>query len=319
MPTTAPRRAVVTGAAGFIGTHLTRALLASGTRVIAVDRHPMPPMPPAPNLVPVAADLNVCPLEPLLLDADVIFHLAAIPGVRPSWGPDFQAYLAANLHTTHRLMTAAAHTGVPRLVLASSSSVYGHTDGTPSSESNPPRPASPYAVTKLAAEHLCLAHSTRPRYPTSVVALRYFTVYGPGQRPDMLIQRALAAVLTGSPLQVYGDGSQRRDFTYVDDVVRATLAAADAPATNTIINVGSGTPTTIRDVLDTVSQLTGHHLPATSTHPHPGDTPTTHADVTRARDLLDWTPTTPLHTGIAHQWRHLTALRPIDRGSRASR
>ncbi|MER6046618.1 NAD-dependent epimerase/dehydratase family protein [Streptomyces sp. NPDC001793] len=154
-----------------------------------------------------------------------------------------------------RLITACERQGVPRLVLASSSSVYGHTDGTPCREDDPARPLSPYGVTKLAAEQLCLAHARRCTAVTSVLALRYFTVHGPRQRPDMLISRALRAALSGVPLRLFGDGSQRRDFTYIDDAVAATRAAATAPARAEVVNVGGGSSTSVSDVLTTIESV----------------------------------------------------------------
>lgn len=269
-PTNAvPRRAVVTGSAGFIGSHLAHALVQAGTTVIGVDRRdPSTDPTAAANLAAlrgrqgyhhVTADLLHCAIDPLLINADAVFHLAGIPGVRPSWGPQFGDYLASNVLATHRVLEASTRIGVPRLVVASSSSVYGPTDGDASLETDRPNPASPYAVTKLAEEQLCLAYAGRPGGP-SVVALRYFTVYGPRQRADMFTHRALYAALTGQPLRLYGDGHQRRDFTYIDDVVAATIAAGTVPNAHGPINVGGGSNASLLDVINIANSLTGREI-----------------------------------------------------------
>ncbi|KPI15678.1 UDP-glucose 4-epimerase [Actinobacteria bacterium OK074] len=309
------RRVVVTGAAGFIGSHLSRALLEAGTTVIGIDRrHQQHDATAAanltellafPNFVPVTADLMACPLDPVLLDADAVFHLAALPGVRPSWGPEFDAYVAANIQSTQRLMASAYRLGIRRVVLASSSSVYGTTDGSPSSETDCPAPLSPYAVTKLAAEHLCLAHAARPDTTTSVVALRYFTVYGPRQRPDMLIHRVLTSALRQTPLHLFGNGLQQRDFTYVDDVVRATIAAALTPTANTVLNVGSANSTAVTEVLDIAHRLTGRPASVAQARSRPGDVSATLADISRAHEVLGWKPEVTLVEGMERQLRCL--------------
>lgn len=310
------RRAVITGSAGFIGSHLAQALLQDGTTVIGLDRRDaatdrsaaanLAPLIGQPGYVPVTADLLTCAVEPVLLDADVVFHLAGVPGVRPSWGPRFSSYVQCNILATQRLMDAAAKLGVPRLVVASSSSVYGPTDGRPSRETDHPHPASPYAVTKLAEEQLCLAHAARSDCRTSVVALRYFTVYGPRQRADMFTHRALLAAVTGTSLRIYGDGRQRRDFTYIDDAVTATLAAASAPEDTGVVNVGGGGDTSLTEVMQLVEQLTGHQLAVEHLTSRSGDVPVTKADGSRARTRLGWEPTVDLAAGIRAQLRHLT-------------
>jgi UDP-glucuronate 4-epimerase len=313
-----PRRVVVTGAAGFIGSCLVEYLLRLGATVIAVDRRDCGPGPAAvsdlpgsagaPSLIKVRADLRSCAIEPLLVDADVIYHLAAIPGVRDSWGPAFSDYVSCNLFTAQRLMQAAVRLGVPRVVLASSSSVYGLTDGKPSPETAPPRPASPYGVTKLAAEQLCLAHAARHGTLTQVVALRYFTVYGPGQRHDMFIHRVLAAALGGPPVTLYGTGERRRDFTYITDAVTATITASTAPIGSGILNVGGGASTSLKDVLLTAGRLTGMQVPVINAHPYDGDVPATLADPARIRSL-GWSPRTDIATGMARQLECLTSIR----------
>lgn len=312
------RRVVVTGSAGFIGSHLARTLLETGVTVVGIDRRDQNSDPIAaanladlnsnPRFIPITVNLMDCPVEPLLLDVDAVFHLAGMPGVRPSWGSEFDAYVSANIQAVQRVMAAAVRLRVPRVVLASSSSVYGLTDGSPSAETDLPCPASPYAVTKLAAEKLCLAHTARSDSETSVVALRYFTVYGPGQRPDMLIHRALAAALRRTPVRVFGAGGQQRDFTYVGDVVRATIAAATAPDGNVVINIGAGSSASVADVLTIAHRLTGRPVPVTTSGAHDGDVQATLADTAQARRLLGWKPEVELADGIERQLRHLQAL-----------
>jgi nucleoside-diphosphate-sugar epimerase len=306
---------VVTGAAGFIGSHLAESLLGRGVQVIGIDRRPVSRDPVAARNVAalvghpafrlVEGDLAVLDLAPYLADTSVVYHLAGIPGVRSSWGESFADYLTCNVLVTQRLLDGCAAARVPRLVLASSSSVYGGSAGRPSKETDLPTPLSPYGVTKLAAERLALAHARRVDTATSVVALRYFTVYGPRQRPDMAIGRALRAVRTGLPLRLYGDGSQRRDFTYVGDVVAATLAAATALARDEVVNVGGGSNVSMLDVLECAAEITGREVPVQREAPQPGDVEATLADLAKARDLLGYQPVISLADGMRLQWKWL--------------
>ncbi|MFF1676139.1 NAD-dependent epimerase/dehydratase family protein [Streptomyces sp. NPDC058256] len=308
-----PRRAVVTGVAGFIGSHLAHSLLQAGTTVIGVDRRdPATDRAAATNLaaldglpgyIHVTADLLTCAIDPLLLDANVIFHLAGVPGVRPSWGPHFSEYVNSNILATQRMMEAATRIRVPRLVVASSSSVYGSTDGSHSVESDHPRPASPYAVTKLAEEQLCLAHAARGDCPTSVIALRYFTVYGPRQRSDMFTHRALEAALTGRPLRLYGDGHQRRDFTYIDDAIAATIAAAAAPKAAGIVNVGGGSSVSLLEVINIAKNVVGRDIEIQLESERIGDVWITRADPRHAYEVLGWQPAVDLHNGMHAQMK----------------
>ncbi|GAA4057882.1 MULTISPECIES: NAD-dependent epimerase/dehydratase family protein [Actinomadura] len=310
-------RTVVTGVAGFLGSHVAEALLARGHTVLGVDRRsPDLDETAARNLAGalerpgfrlVVADLNHTPLEPLLDEAVTVYHLAAVPGVRASWGPRFGAYVASNVLATRRVVAACARVRTPRLVFASSSSVYGTTTGLPSREDDPTLPASPYGMTKLAAERLCLAHAREADARTSVVALRYFTLYGPRQRPDMMISRVLRAALTGEPVRVYGDGTQRRDFTYVGDAVAATLAAGAVAARAEAVNVGGGAGVSLRELLDLAAEVTGRPVPVIDDVPQRGDVAVTCADLAKARDLLGHVPATGLAEGLARQWEHLTA------------
>ncbi|MEE6260146.1 NAD-dependent epimerase/dehydratase family protein [Plantactinospora sonchi] len=310
-------RVLVTGAAGFIGSHLVDALLARGVTVLGLDRRRLGEHPLAgENLAtavtnrlftPYHLDLATDQLDDVVKGCDTVFHLAARPGVRQSWGGEFLDYAQANVVGTHRLLDACTREGVRRLVVASSSSVYGPADR-PSREIDPTCPVSPYGVSKLAAEHLCLAYARRPDSRLSVAALRYFTVYGPRQRPDMLIGRILFAAYTGFPITLYGDGSQRREFTYVSDVVTATLGAAHLDVRAAVINVGGGASVSMRGVIDEAAKVTGRQVPVKVVDAQPGDVPATAADLTRAGRLLGYWPTVGLHEGLARQSAWLVNL-----------
>ncbi|MBN1172996.1 MAG: NAD-dependent epimerase/dehydratase family protein [Micromonosporaceae bacterium] len=310
---------VVTGAAGFIGSHVVDRLLNLGHHVIGIDRR-QPQVDPFARVnmqaamdhsrfTLIEADLLSGDLAQILDGAGCVFHLAAVPGVRASWGSGFDEYLTANVLATQRLLTACERTGVPRLVYASSSSVYGPAGG-PSRECDPTRPLSPYGVTKLAGEQLCLAHALRPGASLRTIALRYFTVYGPRQRPDMAIGRILASALTGSPYVLFGDGSQRREFTYIDDVVAATIAAAGATANATVINIGGGCSVDMCAVIATAEDVTRTRVPVTQVAVQAGDVPATAADLTTARTVLGYRPSVDLRTGMARHTEWLRWLPP---------
>ena len=310
-------RVVVTGAAGFVGSHLVDALLAAGHAVVGVDRRsPRSDLLAGLNLdralkhprfTWVEDDVANISLDAALDGADCVFHLAAVPGVRRSWGSEFPAYITANVVATDRLVAACERVGVPRLVYASSSSVYGPATAA-SRETDPTRPISPYGITKLAGELLCLAHVARADSRLNVVALRYFTVYGPRQRPDMAIGRMLAATLIGSPYPLFGDGSQRREFTYVSDVVDATIAASRIEQHQAVVNVGGGASISMIDLIGIVRDLTGSPVPLTTIATQPGDVTVTAADLTNARAWLGYQPSIDLRTGLT---RHLEWLRGL--------
>jgi nucleoside-diphosphate-sugar epimerase len=297
---------------------LVQGLLARGFDVVGIDRRGVESDSIAalnlaevtghPKLTLVESDLLKVDLLKVSEGVDRVFHLAAIPGVRPSWG-DFEDYLTGNVLATQRVLTACEQLGVAKLVYASSSSVYGPADK-PSTEDDATRPISPYGVTKLAGENLCLAHALRPASRLSVTALRYFTVYGPRQRPDMAIGRMLAAALTGEQYAIFGDGTQRREFTFVDDVVEATIAAADVVLPAAVINVGGGSTASMIDVIGLARETTGNPVPLTALDRQAGDVPSTAADLSRARDLLGYEPRTDLRTGMALHVRWLRQLPP---------
>ena len=304
------RTCLVTGAAGFIGSHLVDALLAAECRVIGVDsfcdyydpaakRANLASATRHPRFSLLEADLVRLELEPLVSDVDAVFHLAGQPGVRASWGPSFATYLEANVLVTQRLLEALTHRAVPT-VFSSSSSVYGEGADSPRSEDDPLRPVSPYGLTKSTAEQLIDVY--RRDSGLSVVSLRYFSVFGPRQRPDMAFHRFIVAAETETALNVFGDGEQSRDFTYVGDVVDATMRALGAPST--LYNVGGGTPATVNEVLAQVATLTGRSLHVVHDARARGDVNRTWADTTRLRAELNWSPTTTLAQGLAAQIEH---------------
>jgi UDP-glucuronate 4-epimerase len=307
-----PGRFMVTGSAGFIGSALSRRLLKDGAEVVGLDcltdtydprekQRRIDELVGNPGYHHVAVDLAAPGLSEHLEGVEVVFHLAGRPGVRDSFA-FYDKYLHDNVEATANLVAAArAADSVRRVVYASSSSVYGDAP-LPLIETYQPRPISPYGRTKLAAERLCLEASG---IGFEAVALRYFTVYGPGQRPDMAFRRFAEAALQGTPIEVYGDGNQSRDFTYVDDIVAATYAAAAAPAAGLAINVGGGSRVTIREVLALLGEITGRQLHIVQQDQARGDVRHTGADLTRARDLLHFSPATSLREGLTEEVRWL--------------
>lgn len=296
-------RILVTGAAGFIGTHLIRRLRADGHHVKAVDRLPSDGRAGidrgAGQVLWHEGDLLEMDLSPLVAGVEYVIHLAGQPGVRESW-QDFPRYSRGNIETTQRLLEALrGKKRLAKFLLASTSSVYGDAP-MPAREDRPVRPISPYGATKLAAEELCDLYSRVAGIPW--LALRFFTVYGPGQRPDMAFTRWLTAVRDGRPLQLFGDGSQIRDFTYVADVVEATVRALFAPARNMAINVGGGSPVSVREVIATIQKVTGKNVPVQPLPMAPGDMKVTRADTARLRQELGFVPATGLADGLTRQY-----------------
>lgn len=301
-------RALVTGCAGFIGSHLTESLLADGASVIGVDcfnenygrAEKLKNLEQARewdgfDFVPI--DLSRGELHDLVADCDVIFHLAAEPGVRSSWGTRFDAYLRNNvLATQHLLEATKAHPG-KRFVFASSSSIYGQAEELPTPEATTPRPFSPYGTTKLAAEHLC--HLYHGNYGVETVTLRYFSVFGPRQRPDMAFSTFCQAAVTDKPITVFGDGRQTRDFTYVADVVAATRRAAVAPdVIGRAYNVGGGSQISLAEALVLIEALAGRKLSVNNLPVQEGDVRDTGADISLARRDLQYDPNTDFASGL---------------------
>jgi UDP-glucuronate 4-epimerase len=300
---------VVTGVAGFIGSHLAAALLGRGDAVVGVDAFTdyYPRARKEANLARLLghggfsfleADLAAAPLDFLVAGTSGVFHLAAQPGVRGSWGDTFGIYVRDNLLATQRLFEAAAHADT-RVVFASSSSVYGNAEAYPTTEEAVPRPVSPYGVTKLCCEHL--ADACRSAAGLDYVAMRYFTVYGPRQRPDMAIERIACALADGGRFEVYGTGEQSRDVTYVDDAVTATLAAMDAAPAGVVYNVGGGSETTLREIMELCESIAGQDLDVRFSAGAAGDVRRTAADTRRIREDVGWMPQTSLEDGLTSQ------------------
>jgi nucleoside-diphosphate-sugar epimerase len=302
-------KCIVTGAAGFIGSHLCEELLRCGNKVTGLDAF-IPYYPQVvkhrnllellrhPNLRFYRVDLRTDPIDDLLAGAEVIFHLAAMPGLVQSW-TDLEGYWTCNVLATQKLLESVHRIDLKleRFVYASTSSVYGRMAS--GDETVPTRPISPYGITKLAAEHMCNAYAEAHQVP--IVTLRYFSVYGPRQRPDMGHYRFIQAMLDNKSVTVYGDGQQVRGNTYVADCVQATLAAVQAPP-GEVYNVGGGETASVWNILHKLEALSGHKVKVRQKPARPGDQMHTRADTTKLRQQLGWVPRTLLDEGLARQW-----------------
>jgi len=292
---------VVTGAAGFIGSQLAEKLLEGGHELVAIDCF-------TDYYDPALKEENAAGLDVVRLDLaeqyldldgiDGVFHLAGQPGVR-SFGEVFEEYVRRNLLASRRVFEAAAAAGV-RVVFASSSSVYGDAERYPTPEETEPRPISPYGITKLGCEQL--AHAYARGFGLDAVVLRYFTFYGPRQRPDMALARIVDALARGSSFELYGDGLQSRSFTYVADGVEATLAAMERAPAGSVYNVGGGEEATMRDAIATLERVSGRTLDLVESPSAAGDVRRTSADATRIERDLGWRATTSLEDGLRAQW-----------------
>jgi nucleoside-diphosphate-sugar epimerase len=298
-------RYIVTGAAGFIGSHLAKTLLEAGHDVLGIDSFtdyydPSIKEANARAINVRRLDLAADPLD--FSGFDGVFHLAGQGGARSFGGDAFPQYLRLNLHASERVFEAAARGGV-RVVFASSSSVYGAAERYPTSEEATPAPLSPYGITKLAGEHLAWAFGRS--FSLDVVVLRYFSVFGPRQRPDMAFARVVHALAEGRPFDLYGDGTQTRGWTYVSDVVDATLAAMEAGRGT--YNVGGAVESSMRDVIALFERLAGRSLDVRTHAAAPGEPGRTNADTRRIRSELGWEPRTSLEDGLRAQWEWTTA------------
>jgi len=311
-------KALVTGAAGFIGSTLSERLVADGADVVGLDcftdyyarpikERNLDGLRKGPRFTFVESTIQNADLRGILAGCTHVFHLAAQAGVRKSWGTDFAVYTVNNVDATQVLLEAiagAAH--IERIVYASSSSVYGDLVAMPMREDALPQPVSPYGVTKLAAEQLCYLYYTNHRVPA--VSLRYFTVYGPRQRPDMGFHRFLRAALRQEPMSLFGDGEQTRDFTYVHDAVGATIAAATRGVPGRVYNIGGGSRVSMNQVLEMIGRVTGRQLNITRDEAQKGDMRHTYADTTLARQDLGFSPRVGLEEGLTAEFQWLSGV-----------
>ncbi len=304
-------RCLVTGAAGFIGSHLSEELVHQGFEVTGVDalRDYYPRRIKLSNIHGISSnprfkflelDLAVADLREIVKESDFIFHLAAQPGVRASWGKTFSSYVTDNIIATQRLLEAAKDSNVKQIVYASSSSIYGDSEQLPTPEDATPRPNSPYGATKLAGESLCRVYGKNFGVP--VVILRYFSVYGPRQRPDMAFNRFIGRISRGLKIEVLGSGNQARDFTYVSDIVSGTVGACDAPV-GSVLNVGAGKSVKLRDAIRIIERHIGKKAHIVYRASAAGDVKKTSADISRIRRSPHYAPQVDLDEGLRRQIR----------------
>ncbi len=308
------KKVLVTGCAGFIGSHLSEALLERGDEVLGIDcftdyyprrtkERNLAGLRERPGFEFVEGDLNRLELGKLIADRPVIYHLAAQAGVRASWGSEFDAYIQHNIRATQQILEALKDHPDSRLVFASSSSVYGLTPKLPTPEDMILAPNSPYGATKASCEHLLALYTEN--WGVDAVALRYFTVYGPRQRPDMGFHKFLRAMLEDRPLDIFGDGSQSRDCTFVGDIVDATIAAGDVKTKSRVFNVGGGSRRELKDILTIMQDILGVEAKIRYVAKERGDVPHTHAEISRSREEFGYNPRTPVEEGLRLEARWL--------------
>ncbi|WP_426184759.1 NAD-dependent epimerase/dehydratase family protein [Microbacterium sp. TWP3-1-2b2] len=306
-------KALITGAAGFVGSNLARRLLDDGHSVVGIDSltpyyapqlklHNLEGLR-GPGFELLEADVNEVDLDAVLDGVDVIYHQAGQPGVRSSWGREFEVYTQNNVVATQRLLEAARRQGqLQKFVYASSSSIYGDAERFPTTERDIPQPVSPYGVTKLAAEHLVSLYGSNFGVPT--ISLRYFTVYGPGQRPDMAFTRFMQSALSEREIRIFGTGEQIRDFTFIDDIVNANRRAGEATAARPgeVVNVSGGSNISVNEVLDTLTAIAGHRLKVSYVERAAGDVHRTGGSSDKAADVLGWASSIGIEEGLRRQF-----------------
>ena len=310
---------IVTGVAGFIGSNLAEALLDRGDRVIGVDqfndyynpqlkRNNISSLKENSAFTLIESDIQTLNWQELLQDVDVVYHQAAQAGVRASWGEGFRHYTERNINATQIILEAAKETqSLKRFVYASTSSVYGNAETMPTPETICPQPVSPYGITKLAAERMCWLY--QQNFGVPVTALRYFTVYGPRQRPDMAFHKFFKAAIQDEAISIYGDGKQTRDFTFVSDAVAANLAAGEVPeAIGEVFNIGGGSRVVLTDVLATMETVIGQPIRKNYVERAMGDARHTSADVSKAQRILGYQPQVSLAEGLTKEWEWIQSL-----------
>lgn len=308
---------LVTGAAGFIGSHLCRRLLKEKISVVGIDSFTdfYPAWIKEKNILPllkeekfefIAKDINELNLKELLENTDYVFHLAAQAGVRTSWDQNFPVYIKNNIEATQKILEVSKDCHLKKLIYASSSSVYGFCPELPMSETSPLHPYSPYGVTKLAAEQLCFLY--HKNYGVPSISLRLFTVYGPGQRPDMAFHEFFKAIAKNKKITVYGDGKQTRDFTFIDDVIDAHIASLEKGKVGETYNVGGGVRKKLEDVFPTIEDICQRKIEIKKEKRQKGDVPHTFSDIDKARKDLNYSPQTTLDYGLKEEWQWIQKL-----------
>lgn len=307
-------RCLVTGAAGFIGSHLSEALIKEGHRVTGIDcftdYYPRPlkennikDLKGNKNFTFIGENLLELDLKDIVSQADYVFHQAAQAGVRASWGNDFKIYTEHNINVTQRLLEASVTTKIKRFIFASSSSVYGDTKNMPMREGDTLYPLSPYGVSKMASESLCYLYWKGFFLP--IISLRYFTVYGPRQRPDMAFNRFIKSILNNKEISIYGDGNQTRDFTYISDIVKANILAMERGDEGNIYNIGGGSRVSINEVLKILERISGKNIRVKYNKPEKGDMRHTWADINKAEKGLGYLPCIGLKEGLEKEYKWL--------------
>jgi len=309
------KKVLVTGASGFIGSHLCERLLEQGYEVTGIDNMDEPNswikaknlacVLTYPNFTFIKADLINADLPALIRGFDTVCHLAATPGVRTSWGRSFASYLNNNILATQLLLEAAKKNPPQKIILASTSSVYGEVIG-PAAEELCPRPLSPYGVTKLAAEQLGAVYHREFSLPLTI--LRFFTVYGPRQRPDMAFHRFIKSLLERNEIKVYGDGNQKRDFTYITDIINGSINAMHLPDNGAVFNLGGNTIASLNEVIMMLENITGLTARVSYGKPRPGEPKETWADISRAARFLNYSPVTGLVQGLTEEVNYIKDL-----------
>jgi nucleoside-diphosphate-sugar epimerase len=310
---------IVTGVAGFIGSHLAEALLNQGDKVVGIDQfnnyydhqlkqNNIANLKQHSSFKLITADVQDLDWQQLLQSVDVVYHQAGQAGVRASWGKEFQEYTARNINATQVILEAAKEVkSLTRIVYASSSSIYGNAITMPTPETLCPQPVSPYSITKLAGERLCWLY--QQNFGVPVTALRYFTVYGPRQRPDMAFHRFFKAAINDEAITIFGDGQQTRDYTFVSDIVAANLAAAKIPAViGEVFNIGGGSRVTLNELLNIMEQVIRKPIRRNYLEKAAGDASHTSADITKAKQILGYVPQVSLQEGLTLEWEWIQPL-----------